>query len=215
MQQTILRLESLCEEAIKDRSNLNELFQSARPRLLRIINLRSPPQLNQRVDSEDVLQETFVRATQRFNEFANERRVPVFVWLRGLALERLVEFKRQHLGAAKRDLGREVSMRQWLNETSLEMTRRWAMNAKSPSQIVSDRQRSEDLKRALEWLPENYREVLVLRFFESLSVAETAVALDCSIANAKVLQFRALKKLNQILRDKIGWDSADRQEDSQ
>ncbi|MEL6105910.1 MAG: sigma-70 family RNA polymerase sigma factor [Planctomycetota bacterium] len=215
MQQTIERLEFLCDEATKDRSSLNELFERARPRLLRIINLRSPSQLNQRVDAEDVLQETFARATERFDEFVRERRVPVFVWLRGLALERLVEFKRKHLGAAKRDAGREVSMRQWLCETSLEMTRRWSMNAKSPSRIVSDRQRSEDLKRALEWLPENYREVLVLRFFESLSVSETAVALNCSVANAKVLQFRALKKLNEILRDKIGWKSADRLEDSQ
>ena len=41
----------------------------------------------------------------------------------------------------------------------------------------------------LEMLPDNYREGLVLRFFESLSVAETAAALDCSVANAKVLQF--------------------------
>ena len=64
-------------------------------------------------------------------------------------------------------------------------------------------------QRALEMLPDNYREVLVLRFFESLSVAETAAAMDCSVANAKVLQFRAMKKLQDIIENRIGWNSAD------
>lgn len=203
-------LDRLCDEAVVDRSALNALFDAARPRLLRIVALRSPPQLGQRADPEDIVQETFARATVRFAEYARERKVPVFVWLRGLACDRLVEFKRMHLGAAKRAVGREIAKRNWLQETSLEMTQHWDSDAKSPSQIISDRQRGEDLKKALDLLPENYREVLVLRFFESLSVAETAAALDCTESNAKVLQFRAMKKLQEIMTQQIGWKSADR-----
>jgi len=206
---TIERLDQLCDEAAADRAELNALFDAARPRLLRVIALRSPPQLAQRVDAEDIVQETLARASARFDQFVQTRKVPVFVWLRGLALDLLIEFQRRHLGAAKRAVHREVSMRQWLQETSLEMTRLWDSDARSPSRIISDRQRGEDLKRALEMLPDNYREVLVLRFFESLSVAETAAALDCSVANAKVLQFRAMKKLQDIIENRIGWNSAD------
>lgn len=43
-------------------------------------------------------------------------------------------------------------------------------------------------------LPDNYRRVLELRFLQRLSVAETAQAMGISHGNAKVLQYRALRK---------------------
>jgi RNA polymerase sigma-70 factor (ECF subfamily) len=43
-------------------------------------------------------------------------------------------------------------------------------------------------------LPEHYRRVLELRFLQRLSVAETARAMGVSHGNAKVLQYRALRK---------------------
>jgi len=42
-------------------------------------------------------------------------------------------------------------------------------------------------------LPPRYRRILQLRFLEARSVRETAVALDITVANAKVLQHRALR----------------------
>jgi RNA polymerase sigma-70 factor, ECF subfamily len=43
-------------------------------------------------------------------------------------------------------------------------------------------------------LPANYRRVLELRFLERLSVAETARAMNISNGNARVLQYRALRR---------------------
>jgi RNA polymerase sigma-70 factor (ECF subfamily) len=43
-------------------------------------------------------------------------------------------------------------------------------------------------------LPARYRRVLELRFLQRLSVAETAHAMGISSGNAKVLQYRALRK---------------------
>jgi len=43
-------------------------------------------------------------------------------------------------------------------------------------------------------LPEHYRRVLQLRFLERLSVAETATAMGISNGNARVLQYRALRR---------------------
>ena len=43
-------------------------------------------------------------------------------------------------------------------------------------------------------LPVRYRRVLELRFLQRLSVAETAHAMGISSGNAKVLQYRALRK---------------------
>ena len=43
-------------------------------------------------------------------------------------------------------------------------------------------------------LPANYRRVLELRFIQRLSVAETADQMGITRGNAKVLQYRALRK---------------------
>ncbi len=43
-------------------------------------------------------------------------------------------------------------------------------------------------------LPDHYRRVLELRFLERLSVAETARAMNISAGNARVLQYRALRR---------------------
>jgi len=55
--------------------------------------------------------------------------------------------------------------------------------------------RAADRVRALlHRLPEQYRRVLELRFLERLSVAETAHAMGISNGNARVLQYRALRR---------------------
>ena len=43
-------------------------------------------------------------------------------------------------------------------------------------------------------LPDNYRQVLELRFLRGYSIRETAAALNLTVANTKVIQFRALRR---------------------
>ncbi|MCV0402276.1 MAG: RNA polymerase sigma factor [Chloroflexi bacterium] len=53
---------------------------------------------------------------------------------------------------------------------------------------------SDRLRHLLDTLPDRYRRVLELRFLERLTVAETASAMGISHGNAKVLQYRALRR---------------------
>ena len=46
----------------------------------------------------------------------------------------------------------------------------------------------------LERLPDNYRMILELRFLRGYSIRETATAMKISVTNAKVMQFRALRR---------------------
>lgn len=57
----------------------------------------------------------------------------------------------------------------------------------------------EALMPALRELPTRQREVIVLRFFADLSVAETAQALRCSEGAVKAYTNRALTKLRQLM----------------
>lgn len=61
-------------------------------------------------------------------------------------------------------------------------------------QPPSDERASLRVKAVLGTLPDRYRRVLELRFLQRMSVAETASAMGITSGNAKVLQYRALRK---------------------
>ncbi|GAB5904272.1 RNA polymerase sigma factor [Mycobacteroides chelonae] len=53
-------------------------------------------------------------------------------------------------------------------------------------------------KAVLDALPANYRRILELRFLQSCSIKESAATMGVTVANAKVLQHRALRLAAQI-----------------
>jgi RNA polymerase sigma-70 factor, ECF subfamily len=59
---------------------------------------------------------------------------------------------------------------------------------------AADERARHRVEALLNRLPENYRRVLELRFIQRLSVAETAERMGITRGNAKVLQYRALRK---------------------
>jgi RNA polymerase sigma factor (sigma-70 family) len=52
--------------------------------------------------------------------------------------------------------------------------------------------------KVLKQLPDNYRQILELRFLQGRSIKESAADLGVSVANAKVLQHRALRLAAQV-----------------
>jgi RNA polymerase sigma factor (sigma-70 family) len=64
----------------------------------------------------------------------------------------------------------------------------------TPPRDPRDEPASARVHAVLASLPDRYRRVLELRFLQRLSVAETARAMNITSGNAKVLQYRALRK---------------------
>ena len=75
-----------------------------------------------------------------------------------------------------------------------------ATTARDPADAVVDR---DVLRRALAALPRRQREVMVLRFFADLSVAETAATLRTSEGTVKAHTSRAVARLRQALGEQI------------
>ncbi len=78
--------------------------------------------------------------------------------------------------------------------------RRW--NAEQPGDLAdkaampaTDSDARLDLARALSTLPRGQRAVIVLRFFDDLTEAQTAHVLGCSVGSVKSQTSRALTKL--------------------
>jgi RNA polymerase sigma factor (sigma-70 family) len=56
----------------------------------------------------------------------------------------------------------------------------------------------QHVRAVLEALPDNYRRILELRFLQGSSIKESATQMGISVANAKVLQHRALRLAAQV-----------------
>jgi len=70
-----------------------------------------------------------------------------------------------------------------------------------PAEIESISRGNEQEKRVryiLQALPERYRQVLTCRFLLNLSIKDTALKMGVTEANAKILQYRALKRAADV-----------------
>src|SRR5580692_2007040 len=93
-----------------DGAALAELFGRYRKRLRQMVRLRLDRRLQGRVDPSDVLQEVYLDVTQQLPHYMGKREMPFFLWLRLVTGQRMMRLHREHLGAAMRDAGREVSL---------------------------------------------------------------------------------------------------------
>lgn len=72
-------------------------------------------------------------------------------------------------------------------------------NLKKQSEILSD---MEMVKEGLTKLKDEYREIILLRFIDELSFAEISEVTGKAAGNIRVLTFRALQALKEILEEK-------------
>lgn len=196
LEEALIRRASQGEE-----SALAALFDFYRPRLWRLVNFRLDVHLQGRVDPDDVLQEAWLDARQRFSHFAREGAGSRFIWFRMIVTQTLVVVHRRHLMAHKRDASREEkSLGGWAaSSTSLSLTDQLLGNLTSPSQAVVRAELSSQLDAALKTLSDLDQEVLALRHFEELSNLETAEVLDITEQTASIRYVRALQRLKHIL----------------
>lgn len=184
-----------------DQQAFADLFLLFRPRLWRFINLRLHPQLRGRVDPDDVLQDFWLRAVARMEYFPDTASPAGFIWFRMILTQTLIELQRRHLGAEKRSAGKERSLNGgWSpDSTTSSLVFQLSGQVTSPSAAFMQAELARQLEVALQELDDIDREVLALRHFEELSNAETAMALNLSVAAASKRYIRALQRLKGVL----------------
>lgn len=183
-----------------DAGALAELFSRHKERLARGIRFRLHPMLQRRIDVEDILQEVYLRASQRMATFADFSG-GFFVWVRMIAAQALIDLHRRHLGAQARDAGREVYGVGGYQPTatSTSMAFELAADRTSPSQAAIRKEMAEQIERAIESMDPVDREILALRHFEELSNSEVAEVLGIQEKAASIRYVRALARLKKIL----------------
>ena len=174
------------------------LLERHRQRLRRMVAVRLDHRLAARVDPSDVVQETLADAARHLDEFLRDRPLPFYPWLRRRAELRLADTYRRHVRAGRRSVEREEKAG-LPDESVLELAERLAVNTSGPSTGLGRREHGARVRAALDGLADRDREVLVLRYLEDLSTADTAAVLGCSHGAAKVRLLRALRRLRESL----------------
>jgi RNA polymerase sigma-70 factor (ECF subfamily) len=178
-----------------------ELFTKYRPQLERMVTFRLDRRLYGRVDPADVLQEAYLEIARRMETYLEAPPAAFFLWARQITWQTLLMAHRAHLGAQKRDAGREVALGHAgvVDATSMSLAAQLVAHLTSPSQAAIRDERYAQLRAALDTMDEVDREVLALRHFEHLGNNEVAAVLNISVKAASNRYVRALKRLKEIL----------------
>jgi RNA polymerase sigma-70 factor (ECF subfamily) len=184
-----------------DSAALGELFAHYRDRLRKMVRLRLDRRVAGRLDPSDVLQDAYLDVARRFPEYAAAPAVPVYVWLRALTGQRLIDLHRQHLGARMRDAGQEVALYRGAlpQASSVSLAQQLLAGLTSPTQAAVRAEMQLQLQDALNGMDPMDREVVVLRHFEELSNAESAAVLGIEPSAASKRYLRAIRRLKAIL----------------
>jgi RNA polymerase sigma-70 factor (ECF subfamily) len=183
-----------------DRDARDRLLARYRRRLRDLVALRLDRRLAARVDPSDVVQDSLLAADARLADYLRQRRVPFYVWLRGLALDRLADLHRRHVRAKRRSVRREEAPVELLPDESLQqLAGRLADRGSSPSAGLRRADARDQAHAALARLEGRDREVLVLRHLEQLSTREIASVLGVTEGAVKVGHVRALQRLRGLL----------------
>jgi RNA polymerase sigma-70 factor (ECF subfamily) len=189
-----------------DSQALNEIFVRYRDRLKRMVELRLDRRVLARLDASDVIQDAYLEVAQRLEEYVQDPKLPLFLWLRLVVGERLTTLHRHHLRTHKRDAGLEVSLYRGAlpAASSAALAAQLLGQHTSPTQAAVRAERLLRIQEALNSLEPMDREVLSLRHFEQLNRAETAQALGIEESAAAKRYIRALKRLKAVLADMPG-----------
>jgi len=142
-------------------------------------------------ETEDTLQEAYVRAYQHLGQF--ERRAAFSTWLTRIAVHEAL--------ARLRKRGRVKPLSNDVDEREISMNP--GSTPSDPEQRTSDAELVRILEEAVLRLPEQYRTVLMMRDVEELSTSETAAALNITEENVKVRLHRGRVLLRRDLFSRL------------
>ena len=145
--------------------------------------------LGREEDARDATQETFLAAFRNLRGFRGEAKVSS--WLHRIAVNQCIS--RQRRSKVRGESALE-------DEQEINAARFAAPLSYSPARVVEGRQETAAVRRAIDSLPIELRQVVVMKEFEELTFREIAEALDLPLSTVKSRLYTALKQLQMRLQ---------------
>jgi RNA polymerase sigma-70 factor, ECF subfamily len=180
--------------------SLGRLADRCRQYLLLVANQELDAGLRSKVAASDIVQQTLLKAHEIFGRFDGRSETQLLLWLRRILLHQLAHTSRSYRQFAKRDIRREQEL------DADDVPNEWA-NLVDPSPTPRARaianERTLSVERAIEQLPEHYRQVVRLRSFELRSFMEIGEVMQTSPGAASKMWCRAIETLRK------NWEMSD------
>lgn len=174
-----------------DQAAFNVLVLKYQHKVLKLVNRY----VRDEAEAEDIAQEAFIKAYRALPSFRGDS--AFYTWLYRIAIN-----------TAKNSL---VSGRRRLVDYNLDMQdpddyRGQALlkEGDTPEAMLLTDEIRQTVQEAMEQLPDDLREAIMLRELEGLSYEEIAAAMDCPVGTVRSRIFRAREAIDKRLRPLLG-----------
>lgn len=145
-------------------------------------------------EAKDLTQETFLRVLRNIKSFRGE--ADIKTWLFRIAINESRNRRRWWMRRKK-----NVTVSLEAETETLGLNERIASpNSENPEMAAINHERGQAIRQALQELPQNYREVIVLRDIEGLTYEEIASALQANVGTIKSRIARGRDELRRKLK---------------
>ncbi len=184
-----------------DGAALGQLLERYRNYMGLLVRLQVGRRLRRKVDVEDLLQEVWLEIHRKIVTFRGSCEREFLMWVRRMIGSILANQVRHFLGTKCRDLRLERALVDDLDQSSRALDRGLIAPQSTPSQQAVRREQAVILADALQGLPDDYREVIILRQLEGLSFPDVARRLGRTEDSVKNVWLRALARLRRTLEE--------------
>lgn len=160
-----------------DTEAFGKIYDAFLTPVYRYVVFRFPQEL-----SEDLVSDIFVKSWEKLYTYKERSGIPFSAWLFRIARHTVIDAYRSTRGFE--ELSEDTVDDKAENDPKLRMEQTLSVGT---------------VRRALEKLPKDYRDVLLLHYMAGLGHSEVANALRRSEGYVRILKFRALKKLEALL----------------
>lgn len=178
---------------------LAQLLEACRGYLLFIAAQELDPALRAKGGASDLVQETLLEAYKDFPGFQGGEE-DLLAWLRRLLRNNLINFARRYRDTGKRRMSAEVPL-QGGDSSSSGWDKGLIGSDSSPSAHAMADEQAAAVEKALERLPDDYRQVILLRYREELPFEEIGRVMARSANAVEKLWLRAIERLRQELEN--------------
>ncbi len=191
--------ERICAVRAADGQGLAELLEPYRHFLRLLARTSLDGALGAKADASDVVQETLLKAHQRFGQFHGGSEPELVAWLKRILVNTIADLHRRYYANDGRAIAREQSLDALLDRSSDALARLLPTDRATPSHGAAERERVVLLASAIERLEADHREVLVLRSIQELEWTEVGRRTGRTADAARGMWGRALRELGRLM----------------
>lgn len=180
----------------------NRLFEACRSFVAVVAKVQLHRRLHAKVDPSDLVQQSLLEAHRGFVDFQGGTPQDWLAWLKQIVQHNAIDADKHYRGASRRDLRKE---RVLAGTDSCSSHAGWAAAdpGPSPSQLAMNAERELRLAAAIEALPDDYQQVVLLRNLERLPFDEVAERMNRTRGACQMLWMRAVEQLRTQLKNDL------------